>query len=258
MLRDQLTSIYAAVAEGPAPLRLPHLLPFVGDAFAEPADGVLRVVAVGLNSYIGENDAPPEALPAMPGWFRGWVVEGKLPFFRGVRRECAALAGGCTAAPGSRFARCEYRDPQSLYVTNAVKRYLPWKSGRYAAALEQTSFDEGGPIWRDELRTMAAHGALPHLVVVFGARAWWPTCSVLLELCEDPREPAFVRYEPRETTSPLFHRLNVITVAAGATHRPCVVVRLDHPASRPRWTAARMLADAEFRAVIGAAGGDGG
>ena len=243
-LSADLASLYGAIVTAAETHRLPGLQPFVGSDFLTPSRARLRVLAIGLNSYIGERDIPD----CVPEWFPGLVQHGNQQFFRTLRSECENLGTGAIELPGSRWSSRTFESPDGLYGTNAVKRFLPFKTGRWASQVDAKWFAEGSEIWREELRLLADHGALPHVIVVFGARAWWPTCSVLLDLCTDAAEEGhFVLYKAMPETSEVFHRLSVIHVREGGKVRPCVVVRLDHPAAhRRRWNAARMLEQPEF------------
>ena len=228
---------------------LPHIEPYIGVDFATPSPTRLRVLGVGINSYVSDDDVPG----ADPGWFRGWVEHGRQPFFQTLRRECETLARGVLelGAEVEPWSSMSFESPAGLYGTNAVKRLLPSSVGRHAAEVESKWFDEGSDVWRRELGLLAQHGALPHLIVVFGERAWWPTCSVMLSLCDHAAEPAFVRYEAMSDTSEVFHRLNVVHVMDRGQVRPCMVARLNHSAAfGSDWNAAETLSVDEFRQAI--------
>lgn len=203
------------------------------------------MLAIGLNAYISD-----EHLPAHPEWFPAWVAERRPPFFRTAVRECERLVHGMLeqlGAPGLSFDATT-----GLYLTNAVKRYLPYSSGHKVATVSSAWFDEGRGIWRDELRALAQADALPHVIVVFGRDAWPHVHEPLQQLCADATESAFVAYRPRDEASPLFHRLNLIDVRQGGAMRSMLLVRLNHPASPMKFNAATLLGDQEFRGVVSA------
>lgn len=251
MLTERMKSIYAALSCGPAPRELPHSVPYVGGSFERPARDAMRVVVVGVNSYVSEGDVTPDGDPPMQEWLAGWAADATLPFFRTTRADCDELAAGLIKIPATEFEGLHFDRFAGRYVTNAVKRFVPKARGRYAADVDEELLSEGSAVWRDELRALEDHGALPHVIAVFGQRAWGPTCNVLGALCSDPHASAFVAYEPLPQQSDLFHRMNVVTLRERGTLRRCLVVRLDHPAARRRRGAAWIVAHPEFRRVLG-------
>ncbi|MCB9520803.1 MAG: hypothetical protein H6698_09375 [Myxococcales bacterium] len=244
-LREKIVSTYAQLGPHSQAGGLPHIEPFVGSDYDRPNDRRLRVLAIGINAYISEKDFAG----CHPQWFSAWAERGEHRFSGGVQREVRALADALCDQASDQQLGFDVRT--GLYLTNAVKRFLPATMGKRASQVDAAWFDEGRAIWDQELRLLAAHGALPHAVVVFGADAWEPTWRVLADLCSDPSADSFVEYRPMARSSDLFHRLNVVKVLEGRGARNLALVRLDHPAAHRRWTAARMAARLDFVGAVG-------
>ncbi len=104
--------------------------PHIGGAFLVPAEDSLRILAVGINSYL---DAPADASPH-PGWFAGWFTEQRHRFTRRLWRDLKVLAETLTA-PGARFAAKRFQGMDSVFLTNAIKVYLPSSEGKRADQL---------------------------------------------------------------------------------------------------------------------------
>ena len=93
------------------------IFPHVGTAY-EPQSGVLRLLGVGVNSYI----SPEDVGGCKPWWYRSWIDQRAHPFARGARKDLDLL--GAALEGGDRYAGLSYDPDASVYVTNAVKRYL--------------------------------------------------------------------------------------------------------------------------------------
>jgi len=195
----------------------------------------MRVMAIGVNCYY-EPHGPPEK----PGQFTEWVALRRYRFFKGVASECSTLALGVAELglwPG-RTPVGAPEDPSGLYVTNAVKRYLPSAEGKKAAQVQEAWFTEGRKVFRAELACLADHGALPHLVVVFGRAAWghvWP------EFYGADAPEWVLDYQSQPRDSKLFHYVNVVTVAGAQGPRPLLLVGLTQPSTSRRMSAERMV-----------------
>src|SRR5689334_7962290 len=68
-----------------------HILPFIGSAYTTPSASDLRVMTIGINSYVSPKDWAPEQNRPHPAWLRGWFAEGKHRFFARVLKETAHL-----------------------------------------------------------------------------------------------------------------------------------------------------------------------
>jgi hypothetical protein len=236
---DEIKAVYGALAHYPNEPGLPAIEPYIGADYNTPSPGRLRIAAVGINAYISRED-----LPAHPGWFSHWAGVGGPRFYNGVIREAKELAEeivGLLGADDLHFSG------DGLYVTNAVKRFLPEQTGKQAAHVEQDWFDEGRTVWKQELQRLANAGALPHAIMVFGARSWEPVWRTLWELCEDQNEPAFIRYRSMPSGSPLYHRLNTVDVATPSGQRPLLLFRPDHASTSRKTTVSSLFAMPEFR-----------
>ena len=142
-----------------------HIVPFVGEGFTAPSADRLRVMCVGINAYVSARDwdrTPPES-------FAGWIERTTYKFGRAVLRD-ASIVGEAITRGGALFHHLRYAGHPSLYVTNAVKVYVPEEAGKRADQLGECDYERHVGQWQDELRTMRAHGVLPHVIVIFG----WP------------------------------------------------------------------------------------
>lgn len=208
--------------------------PHIGGAFLAPAEDSLRILAVGINSYL---DAPADASPH-PGWFAGWFTEQRHRYTRRLWRDLKVLAETLTA-PGARFASKRFRGMDSVFLTNAIKVYLPSSEGKRADQLTDAHFAKHLGQWRGELDAMAEAGALPHVVAIIGAPFWGRACASLSE------PSAFEHFAVRESRGyggPLQHFLRSVEVEAPQGLHELLLVRVRHPAARttigsPRWLA---------------------
>jgi hypothetical protein len=224
---------------------LGHILPYVGAGYA-PGSGRLRVLGVGINSYI----SPEDAGACHAEWYRTWIRDREYSFARGARRDLDRL--GAALKGSERYAGLSYDSDASVYVTNAVKRYLHKETGRHADQVQSQWIDEGKAVWREELRTLARLRALPHVIVVFGEVPWGPVWSVLAELCASPEDPVFAEYRPMDRSSGAYHRVNVVELGEEAGQDRIVLLRLNHPAAwGADWKAAAALEHPEVREVLG-------
>jgi len=69
------------------------------------------------------------------------------------------------------------RPPLQLYSTDAVKVFVPEHRGKRADQLDTTDIDRHAGQWRDERIALREHGAVPHLILVFGAPFWETACQ---------------------------------------------------------------------------------
>jgi hypothetical protein len=201
-------------------------------------------MALGINSYVKPHQE------THPGWFATWFQKQEHRFFPAVGRELRVLSsalGALGAFPGLTFDG-EAPSFQSVYLANAVRRYLPEDIGAKAHTVPSAFFDEGAGLLAAELNLLDEHGALPHIVVVFGAPFWSMAWRVF---GKQPR-PAWVSdYRPRPRASDLFHRLNVVEVYESGEPRPLLLVRLTHPAApTSRWRAAEVTAHPDLAAAV--------
>ena len=247
-LHATMQSLYDVLPRHPKHGRVGHIHPSVGGAFTEPDPARLRVLATGINSYVTDLKKKTE-----PAWFESWARERSHRFFSKVAQQSSVLSDGLK---GSRdFGQCGYRgspgDSSELYVTNAVKRYLPEKEGLKAVDVGENWFEEGARVWRAELEYLHRANALPHVVIVFGA-AWW---GHAWKSFGGPDRPSWVAdYQPLERANDLFHHLNQVIVKEGDRERPMLLVRLRHPAARSESVSAESLVEHQaFREMVGAA-----
>jgi hypothetical protein len=236
---DEIKAVYGALPGRDVEQGVPPIAPYIGTDYDGPENGRLRIAAVGINSYYkGMVGHPPER-------FREWVEKPRYRFFTGIAREAEYLAADIAAQLGE--GAVNFDIGTGLYVTNAVKRYLPEECGRYAKDVHGVLFDEGTTVWKQELQLLANAGVLPHAIMVFGARSWEPVWRTLWELCEDQNEPAFIRYRSMPSGSPLYHRLNTVDVATPSGQRPLLLFRPDHASTSRKTTVSSLFAMPEFR-----------
>ena len=216
--------------------------PYVGASFGRADDGVLRVMGVGINAYVSERDWPKRS----PGWFASWFTPPRDRYQRGAIRDLTKLAAAVTTST-SLFSAKRFAKPDSLYVTNAVKVYVPEATGKRAAQLTDADFDRHTAQWHDELDAMAEHGVLPHVIAIIGDPFWGRACDSF-------RTSSFARMKTKHyewCKGSCLHYANRITLDAGGIEHTLLLVRLRHPASRratgsPKW----LSQQAEFAGLM--------
>jgi hypothetical protein len=235
-LLDEVQAVYQGAQDGGSIA----IQPFVGTAFTQ-GTGALRIVCVGINSYISPKDWPR----ILPEWFASWFRQQKYKFAKGAAKAGATVGEALQSAGWGRFDGLE-----SCWTTNAIKTYLPEATGKNAHQVPPEAFDRDATIWRRELDLMAAHDVLPHAVVVLGEPQWWPTCRAFR-----PQEGwayDHLKLAAYQTTEgPLFHHLNRVTVEVKGAQRSLLVVRVPHPAAfgaKPR--AEDIVAHPDFQRVV--------
>jgi hypothetical protein len=239
-LAARVNSIYSQTAM--------HILPFVGSCFENPDQRALRVLTIGINAYIGSKDLGKVS----PDWFRRGFAEGKYRFDRGVFREAQSLASAVTG-PRMLFEGLQFRDHDSIYHTNAIKVYLLEAEGKRVAQLTENHFKDFVKPWHAELAELAAHGALPHIAIVFGEPFWEIAWSTFHKE-GNYRHPGLDVRRYESTSGSTLHHLNRITLGTGTGEHRMLLVRLAHPAARTRSRSARWLAQQpEFLRFGGAA-----
>ena len=185
-----------------------------------------------------------------PSRFAHWFRSKRYRFFPAVARELPNLCNALSALgafPGLTFDG-ESPSFRSVYLTNAVRRYLPEDIGAKAHTVPVHFFDEGARMLRAELDALHRHGVLPHVVVVFG-KPFWSRAWRVFGL--HPRPQWVDDYRPRPRTSELFHRLNVVKVRESGDTRPLLLVRLTHPAAPTmRWRTSEFAAHGDLAATV--------
>jgi len=91
-----------------------HILPYIGDAFSAPGERDLRVLTVGVNAYVGEDDWPPK-----PEWHRAWYEKRAHRFHERVFAETAVLAEAVSAA--DRFHGLRFEAPRCVCVSGPTQ-----------------------------------------------------------------------------------------------------------------------------------------
>lgn len=219
----------------------PHFWPHVGTAFREPAPDTLRVMTVGINAYAGEGWTIDHDL------LRRWFIERHSRFAKGVRAAADKLAPHLTG-PSGLFHDLRYIGVESVFHTNAVKTWVPAAVGKKAAHLPDGLLTEHAPAFHAELELMAAHGAMPHVVMIFGEPFWehaWRTFS-------ESRLPSAPTRRKRHYPGPCLHHLNRYTLEVPTEPREheLLLVRLRHPAARTKkGSVAWLLAQPDFHAA---------
>jgi hypothetical protein len=214
--------------------------PFIGRAFTNGDGDALRVMAIGVNAYGAAHHVHDPDRWAVGFRRQEWVYQ------RRVLADLGALATGLagSAVTGVRT----FLGIESVYLTNAVKRWLP--NAKLAHTVAETWFAEGAPVFDVELAALADAGRLPHVVVVVGQRPWGYVCPAF----EPARASWSATYTHMGATNPLFHYLNLIEVKEDGRNRPLLLTRIRHSSAshwKQGWTPARLLAEPTFRRVVG-------
>lgn len=229
-----------------------HILPFVGEAFERPRGADLRVVAVGVNSYVSESDWWKVAEGRSTRWFQGWWREPTHRFPRGAQRALDEL--GQRLGTTAMFNGLGYRGIESTYATNAVKTHLKRVDGRRSSSVKTTLLDDHMPTWFSELDVMARHDAVPHVIVVFGRRWWGHAWRSLRDGTEGFKDLRVVTGSFRSAQGTSHHYLNRVEVETTAGRRSMLLVGLRHAswpaAPMAKGTAGWLLEQADFRAMV--------
>jgi hypothetical protein len=232
-LRERIDTIYAGTAR--------NIRPFIGSAFTAPRADDLRVMAIGINAYVGG----PYLESISPTEFERWFAQGSYRFQRAVFRDVSLLAGAVTR-PGSCLAGRAYRSRESIFHTNAIKAYLPEARGKRADQLAPSDFEPYVVPWHEELDAMAERGVLPHVVVIFG-RLFWETAWRTFHAAEGARHQ-HLKVLSYETRIP--HHLAVIEVEGAAGRHPLLLVEVRHPAARRKESPKWLIGHAEFAGAL--------
>jgi hypothetical protein len=182
---------------------------------------------------------------------QSWFENATYRFQRRVLKDAAQLAQAFTA-PGALFEGLSFEGKSSIFHTNTVKVYVPEAEGKRADQLSNGQLVGHADQWHEELVAMASSGAMPHLVLVFGASVWqqaWEAFYVPLNL-PVTKQLAVTGYRPG--SGAVKHALNRISCSnAGAPHE-LLLIRVRHPAARRREYSTRwLLASPDFRSLAG-------
>ncbi len=222
-----------------------NIQPYVGAAFERPSDEDLRVVIVGINSYVSAKHWHSVRNGSAEGWFAGWFQSSEHRFFRVARRSSDALIGGLSAPNWLLHGRLHH-GAASYYATNAIKSYVPESDGKKANQIAKSTFGSHAATWRAELDLMARFDVLPDLIVVFG-RPFWP------HACDSFR-PSEVRpfnhlrvLDYQHAPGPCLHFVNRLCLAGRTSKRDVLLVRMRHPSARTaRGSVEWLLAQPDF------------
>lgn len=218
-----------------------HIVPFIGQAFEHPSPNDMRVVIVGINSYV----SPKDWDQIKPEWFGSWVVQAKFPFYRGVKAQSLELASALVEKL-PHLTNLNFAWPGSLYATNAIKTYLPEAEGKKSEQVPPEMFAEHASTWRQEVDLLAEHGALPNLIVIFGAQFWPHACASFKPPHSDNYKHLRV-LEYQHATGPCLRFANRLTLQGANGRQTTLLVRLRHPSARTNVGSARwLLAQEEF------------
>lgn len=238
-MAEVIESLYEALPEHTGSGWYGPIHPFIGSAFSATGPDALRVMAIGVNTYCDPGSKPAPRCYAEDFRHQRYLFQQRV--LRDAETIATALAGGAEWS-------WPFMGIDSVYLTNAVKRWLPKSEGLRAHKAEERWFQEGEPIFARELDLLAERGRLPHLIIVFGGRPWrhvWPAFG--------RGSPSFVRaYHPQP--GPLYHHLNVIDLDELGACRRALLIRLRHPSAahyKPRWTPEALVAHPVFRRVAG-------
>jgi len=222
-----------------------RIQPFIGEAFRTADPTLLRVLAVGINAYL----APDDLGKTQPESFAAWVRERRHHFY--PRATNAALTLAESLASSSRlFEGRTVKGLDSLYLTNAVKTFLPHGTGRWATQVAREVFDEHHSTWLEELTLLERRGVFPDVIVVFG-RPWWPwACRTFDPALSAPLDVQVLGH--RWSDGPCRHHVNRYQLEVASQKRPLLLVGCVHPAARrrqgsPSW----LLAQPHFRRLAG-------
>ena len=240
-----------------------HILPFIGGSYHERSTTALRVAVVGINAYATKAELRRGNIEDGVGNAKAWQNAGlqkphgeTYRFHETAYREVTALAEPLVI--GSKlFSGLVYdANPETksgLYATNAVKVFTT-EAFKKSDAIPAELIWGYAPTWHRELDTMAAHGALPHLVIILGDCLWEPAWRAFNFYVEAtfPSYGKFrvLEFEGAPRRSPVEHHANRIRVM-GRVEQDMLLVRLHHPSGRAKVKrdAAWLLKQRSFRTL---------
>jgi hypothetical protein len=238
---EAVRGIYAMHPAG-GTLQHAPIEPFIGRAFREPNETDLRILALGVNSYVDDDEWSKGVPP--PGRFSSWFEKSQWTFFPRVASDADVLADRLR-----REARClaerKWRNKDGVCLTNFVKSYVRTSAGKREGQLGNGVLEAYKSQWEAEIDAMAAsrcaasrRHVLPHVVVVYSRRIWDRAWRAFYE--PSSSRPLKV-HEYRALTEEPQHRVNrlVVSSASGRT-QPLLLLRLRHPSSpdktaSPEW-----------------------
>jgi hypothetical protein len=244
---DFAATIQAVYAQHPAGCSLQHapIEPFMGRAFRESRTDDLRVLAIGVTAYVDDHEWSSR-LPS-PKAFSGWFEKEMRRFQACVARDVATI-GEEFRRRAPYFSGLSWQGKDSVYVTNFVKSFVRTSVGKREGQLADRDIAAYASTWRAELKAMAAHDVLPHVVIVYSRRIWdhvWPAFR-------EPRAGGSLEVtEYRALLEEPQHRVNRLLVAGGGGKQNLLLLRLRHPSSpdktaNPEW----LLSHASVRAFL--------
>lgn len=207
------------------------LQPFIGEAFESADAGALRLMTIGINAYLSEDDWPRQS----PEWFAGWFNEGRHKFDRTVAKDAGAIASAL-AGGASRFAGLTYRGKENVFHTNAVKDYLPESKGKRSDQVAREDFERHVPTWHAELEIMAKYGVLPHVIIVFG-RPFWEWAWKAFHPTSRPSFTHLKVHGFANAPGEGHHFANLIDLEGAGGRHHLALLALRHPAARATSTA---------------------
>jgi hypothetical protein len=183
-------------------------------------------MAVGINCYsVGKDHGrqPPEL-------FAEWFTNETHVYQQRLWPALRQLASGITTMPFM-FAGLSFpADKSGVYLTNAVKVYIPDNEGKRADQLSDDQLTAHCDQWRDELDALAVANAFPHLIAIIGEPFWKHACASF-------QRPQFewLRVDSYESCAGRsLHYANRIVVGTTRGAHSTLLVRLRHPAGRSR------------------------
>lgn len=203
-----------------------HIHPFIGAAFETPAADDLRIMAMGINSYVDENH---EGV-APPHWFADWFRTRKYRYQTSMGRSLDFLGNTITKMPFD-LATKRYRGAESVYLTNAVKVYVPQREGKRADQISEGLYERHLGQWHDELDVMAESNVLPQVLAIVGRPFWSFACQAF----RSPVPFASLRVRASHPCADECRdHVNALTLETPHGVHEMLLVRLRHPAARTK------------------------
>ncbi len=199
-------------------------LPFIGASYENADPTTFRVAVIGINAYVSDGDWPKDR-DKMRGWYPGWwraAGHGKSQrFFNVAHREANVLAQQLAEHSDLFPGLMHDADPKTksgFYCTNAVKVLLG-EGHKKAQGITPDFLALHIPTWHQELKTMAKHRVMPHLIVVLGNQVWdviWRSLHP-----DTGFAPEHFTVDANQSCGdPCFHHANLITVNVGGRKHP--------------------------------------